>query len=119
MNALEHTIMFRVTRALRMIAPTRSVMLPAPNKYSSTGLKKTTGVPGLDVIDNAREVLTELLQKQLEEIKVIPEDNEYRKSVEATANFRIQVVKENECVSIILFSIICFLTISFELNYML
>jgi hypothetical protein len=48
--------MLRVTRAL----------------LSSSSIKRSTGLVGLDVVPNAREVLTKLYQKTLNDIKVRP-----------------------------------------------
>ena len=61
-----------------MLAPTRALFfgIPGfevtgiPGLYSATGIKKSTGIPGLEVVVNARDVLVELLEKQLEDIKV-------------------------------------------------
>ncbi|CAA2986813.1 probable NADH dehydrogenase [ubiquinone] 1 alpha subcomplex subunit 5, mitochondrial [Olea europaea subsp. europaea] len=59
-------------------------------------LKETTGIVGLDVVPNAREVLIGLYTKTLEEIKVVPEDEGYRKAVESFTRHRLKVCQEEE-----------------------
>ncbi|CAI9762440.1 unnamed protein product [Fraxinus pennsylvanica] len=61
-----------------------------------TRLKETTGIVGLDVVPNAREVLIGLYSKTLEEIKVVPEDEGYRKAVESFTRHRLKVCQEEE-----------------------
>lgn len=57
-------------------------------------VKETTGIVGLEVVPNAREVLISLYNKTLNEIKAVPEDEGYRKAVESFTNHRLQVCKE-------------------------
>lgn len=56
----------------------------------------TTGIVGLDVVPNAREVLINLYRKTLEEIKAVPEDEGYRKAVETFTRHRLSVCQEEE-----------------------
>ena len=58
--------------------------------------KTTTGIVGLPVDPHARETLIALNEKLLDEIKQVPEGAEYRKSVEATCNYRLKCLRENE-----------------------
>lgn len=59
-------------------------------------VKETTGIVGLEVVPNAREVLISLYDKTLNEIKTIPENVRYRKHVEAFTNHRRKVCQEEE-----------------------
>ncbi|WMV34003.1 hypothetical protein MTR67_027388 [Solanum verrucosum] len=60
-------------------------------------VKETTGIVGLEVVPNAREVLINLYRKTLEEIKAVPEDEGYRKAVESFTRHRLNVcVEERE-----------------------
>lgn len=59
-------------------------------------VKQTTGIVGLDVVPNAREVLIELYSKTLKEIKAVPEDEGYRKAVESFTKQRLKVCQEEE-----------------------
>lgn len=60
-------------------------------------VKETTGIVGLEVVPNAREVLINLYRKTLEEIKEVPEDEGYRKAVESFTRHRLNVcVEEHE-----------------------
>ena len=53
------------------------------------GIKADTGIVGLKVVPNAREVLREKLNHVLQAIaEHIPEQAEYRKAVEATMQYR-------------------------------
>mmetsp|Transcript_1717 Transcript_1717/g.5169 ORF Transcript_1717/g.5169 Transcript_1717/m.5169 type:complete len:133 (-) Transcript_1717:36-434(-) len=57
-------------------------------------LKTSTGIVGLPVDPHARDTLAALNEKLLEAVKAIPADAEYRKSVEATCNYRLKVLAE-------------------------
>ncbi|KAK7251061.1 hypothetical protein RIF29_33936 [Crotalaria pallida] len=57
-------------------------------------VKQTTGIVGLDVVPNAREVLIGLYSKTLNEVKAVPEDEGYRKVVESFTNHRLKVCQE-------------------------
>ncbi|GLU24330.1 hypothetical protein SLE2022_402730 [Rubroshorea leprosula] len=59
-------------------------------------VKQTTGIVGLDVVPNAREVLIDLYTKTLNEIKAVPEDEGYRKAVESFTKHRLKVCQEEE-----------------------
>jgi hypothetical protein len=59
-------------------------------------VKQTTGIVGLDVVPNAREVLIDLYTKTLKEIKAVPEDEGYRKAVESFTSHRLKVCKEEQ-----------------------
>lgn len=57
------------------------------------GVKADTGIVGLKVVPNAREVLREKLNDVLQAIsQQIPEQAEYRKAVEATMQYRLKAV---------------------------
>uniref|UniRef100_A0A803N8Q0 Uncharacterized protein n=1 Tax=Chenopodium quinoa TaxID=63459 RepID=A0A803N8Q0_CHEQI len=57
-------------------------------------VKETTGIVGLDVVPNAREVLISLYTKTLKEIQTVPEDEGYRKAVESFTRHRLKVCEE-------------------------
>ncbi|CAH9114852.1 unnamed protein product [Cuscuta epithymum] len=59
-------------------------------------VKETTGIVGLEVVPNAREVLINLYRKTLDEIKAVPEDEGYRKAVESFTRHRLSVCLEEE-----------------------
>ncbi|KAI3975639.1 hypothetical protein MKX01_017209 [Papaver californicum] len=59
-------------------------------------VKETTGIVGLDVVPNAREVLISLYKKTLNEIKAVPEDEGYRKAVESFTTNRLRVCEEEQ-----------------------
>ncbi|MED6118309.1 hypothetical protein PIB30_001539 [Stylosanthes scabra] len=59
-------------------------------------VKQTTGIVGLDVVPNAREVLIGLYRKTLKEIQAVPEDEGYRKAVESFTRHRLKVCEEEE-----------------------
>ncbi|KAK8714759.1 hypothetical protein V6N13_042108 [Hibiscus sabdariffa] len=59
-------------------------------------VKETTGIVGLDVVPNAREVLIGLYSKTLKEIQAVPEDEGYRKAVESFTRHRLKVCQEEE-----------------------
>jgi NADH dehydrogenase (ubiquinone) 1 alpha subcomplex subunit 5 len=58
--------------------------------------KLSTGIVGLSVVPNAREVLISLYEKTLDEVKIMPDHVPYRKDVENFTNWRMQVVKDNQ-----------------------
>ena len=68
--------MLRFTRALRSV-------------------KLTTGITGLDVIPNAREVLIRLYEKTLVDVAVMAPEVPYRQVVEKTARHRMEIVKKH------------------------
>ncbi|KAM1052432.1 hypothetical protein ACFX13_000019 [Malus domestica] len=55
-----------------------------------------TGIVGLDVVPNAREVLIELYSKTLKEVQAVPKDEGYRKAVESFTHHRLNVCREEE-----------------------
>ncbi|KAH0466120.1 hypothetical protein IEQ34_006223 [Dendrobium chrysotoxum] len=59
-------------------------------------VKETTGIVGLEVVPNAREVLISLYTRTLKEIEAVPEDEGYRKAVESFTSHRLQVCQEEE-----------------------
>ncbi|KAG9450872.1 hypothetical protein H6P81_010837 [Aristolochia fimbriata] len=59
-------------------------------------VKETTGIVGLDVVPNAREVLISLYSKTLKEIQAVPPDEGYRKAVESFTTHRLKVCQEEE-----------------------
>lgn len=59
-------------------------------------VKETTGIVGLDVVPNAREVLISLYAKTLKEIQAVPEDEGYRKAVESFTRHRLKVCQEED-----------------------
>ncbi|XP_028773189.1 probable NADH dehydrogenase [ubiquinone] 1 alpha subcomplex subunit 5, mitochondrial isoform X2 [Neltuma alba] len=59
-------------------------------------VKETTGIVGLDVVPNAREVLVGLCTKTLKEVQAVPEDEGYRKAVESFRRQRLKVCEEEE-----------------------
>ena len=61
----------------------------------------STGLVGLDVVPNAREVLAKLYARTLEDVKVIPAGVPYREQVEKLTKYRLQVVQENEDVRVV------------------
>jgi hypothetical protein len=62
----------------------------------------STGLVGLDVVPNAREVLAKLYARTLEDVKVIPAGVPYREQVEKLTKYRLQVVQANEDVRVVL-----------------
>ncbi|XP_042422532.1 probable NADH dehydrogenase [ubiquinone] 1 alpha subcomplex subunit 5, mitochondrial isoform X2 [Zingiber officinale] len=59
-------------------------------------VKETTGIVGLDVVPNAREVLISLYTLTLREIQVVPPDEGYRKAVESFTRQRLNVCLEED-----------------------
>ena len=59
-------------------------------------VKQTTGIVGLDVVPNARDVLIGLYRKTLKEIQAVPEDEGYRKAVESFTRQRLKVCEEEQ-----------------------
>lgn len=58
------------------------------------GLKLDTGIVGLPVVPNAREVLKDKINKVLADVaEQIPEDTEYRRVLEATYNYRSYIIQ--------------------------
>ncbi|XP_006843342.2 probable NADH dehydrogenase [ubiquinone] 1 alpha subcomplex subunit 5, mitochondrial [Amborella trichopoda] len=59
-------------------------------------LKETTGIVGLEVVPNAREVLISLYSRTLKEIQAVPETEGYRKAVETFTNHRLKICREEQ-----------------------
>jgi NADH dehydrogenase (ubiquinone) 1 alpha subcomplex subunit 5 len=59
-------------------------------------VKETTGIVGLEVEPNARELLIGLYTKTLKEIQAVPEDEGYRKAVESFTKHRLNVCQEEQ-----------------------
>ncbi|GBG34797.1 NADH dehydrogenase ubiquinone 1 alpha subcomplex subunit 5 [Hondaea fermentalgiana] len=58
--------------------------------------KRSTGIVGLPVVENAREVLIEKYTETLEKLKEVPSGVPYRESVEQITNYRLSVVQKFE-----------------------
>jgi hypothetical protein len=58
--------------------------------------KLSTGIVGLDVVPNAREVLTQLYKRTLTDVQVMPAEVFYRQSVERFTRYRMEVVAKHE-----------------------
>eukprot|EP00471_Norrisiella_sphaerica_P003970 CAMPEP_0184483798 /NCGR_PEP_ID=MMETSP0113_2-20130426/5470_1 /TAXON_ID=91329 /ORGANISM="Norrisiella sphaerica, Strain BC52" /LENGTH=125 /DNA_ID=CAMNT_0026864415 /DNA_START=189 /DNA_END=569 /DNA_ORIENTATION=- len=63
--------------------------------------KDSTGIAGLPVIENAREVLIALYQKTLEDAEGLPKDAGYRDYVTKLSKYRLTVCEKNEVVEAI------------------
>lgn len=71
-----------------------SIFLRAPCLQS---IKATTGIVGLEVVPNGREVLKTFCVNVLNGVKSsIPEEAEYRKIVEKTYQHRLDVIESTE-----------------------
>lgn len=55
--------------------------------------KQATGIVGLSVQPDWRNILTRLYNEQLAELEGIPADNEYRKSVENVCRIRLEILE--------------------------
>ncbi|WZN64857.1 subunit 5 of NADH dehydrogenase [ubiquinone] 1 alpha subcomplex [Chloropicon roscoffensis] len=69
--------------------------LGALSALGARGYKTTTGIVGVEVDPEAPDTLRHLLKKILREVKVIPENAQYRVSVETMANQRLEVVSKD------------------------
>jgi NADH dehydrogenase (ubiquinone) 1 alpha subcomplex subunit 5 len=63
---------------------------------AARAIKETTGIVGLDVVPNAREVLIGLYTRTLKEIESVPKDEGYRKAVESFTKHRLQICQEED-----------------------
>lgn len=63
---------------------------------SARAVKETTGIVGLDVVPEARDVLIGLYTRTLKEIEAVPKDEGYRKAVESFTRHRLQICQEEE-----------------------
>ncbi|KAI3707131.1 hypothetical protein L6452_25376 [Arctium lappa] len=59
-------------------------------------VKETTGIVGLEVVPNAKEVLIGLYDKALKEIQRVPEDERYRKAIESFTRHCLKVCEEED-----------------------
>eukprot|EP00475_Leptophrys_vorax_P004133 TRINITY_DN12466_c0_g1_i1.p1 TRINITY_DN12466_c0_g1~~TRINITY_DN12466_c0_g1_i1.p1 ORF type:complete len:138 (+),score=8.16 TRINITY_DN12466_c0_g1_i1:40-453(+) len=57
-------------------------------------VKESTGIVGLDVVPNARDVLIALYRETLDCVRVIPQEAVYRQNVEALARHRLRICEE-------------------------
>ena len=60
-------------------------------------VKLSTGIPGLKVVPNAREVLIDLYTQMLRDVKAVQQhsdEDEYRSSAEAMAKARLKICQE-------------------------
>eukprot|EP00002_Diphylleia_rotans_P013501 TRINITY_DN263_c0_g2_i1.p1 TRINITY_DN263_c0_g2~~TRINITY_DN263_c0_g2_i1.p1 ORF type:complete len:145 (+),score=47.69 TRINITY_DN263_c0_g2_i1:50-484(+) len=58
--------------------------------------KQSTGIVGIPVVPNAREVLINMYTHTLQIVKAIPAQADYRKAVEEFTTHRLEVVKSTE-----------------------
>jgi NADH dehydrogenase (ubiquinone) 1 alpha subcomplex subunit 5 len=63
---------------------------------AARAVKETTGIVGLEVVPNAREVLMGLYTRTLKEIEAVPKDEGYRKAVESFTKHRLQICQEED-----------------------
>lgn len=81
---------------LRRIITAVTPSLRAP-LFQNRGVKTTTGIVGLDVVPDARATLIKSLNEVKELVgQMIPEDTEYRKSVEKTCEYRLNLIQKHE-----------------------
>eukprot|EP00271_Cylindrocystis_brebissonii_P013313 TRINITY_DN33055_c0_g1_i1.p1 TRINITY_DN33055_c0_g1~~TRINITY_DN33055_c0_g1_i1.p1 ORF type:complete len:144 (+),score=31.22 TRINITY_DN33055_c0_g1_i1:210-641(+) len=59
-------------------------------------VKESTGLVGLDVVPNAREVLIQLYNDTLKAVQVIPSAAAYRQNVEKFTQYRLRVCEEQQ-----------------------
>ncbi|KAL1525409.1 hypothetical protein AB1Y20_020268 [Prymnesium parvum] len=76
-----------------LFARASAVMYRGWRVSAMRGLKSNTGIVGLEVEPNAKEILTSLYTKTLQELNKIPPTAEYRKSVEQMTKERLDIVK--------------------------
>ncbi|KAK8956838.1 hypothetical protein KSP39_PZI001258 [Platanthera zijinensis] len=74
----------------------RRIMTGGMGSMLMAKVKETTGIVGLEVVPNAREVLISLYKRTLTEIKAVPEEEGYRKAVESFTNHRLRVCEEEQ-----------------------
>ncbi|XP_062513964.1 uncharacterized protein LOC134189637 isoform X2 [Corticium candelabrum] len=66
--------------------------------WSLMALKKSTGIVGLAVIHNSRELLIGLYQKTLAALTRLPSDVAYRRHTEETIKQRLKIAEQEESV---------------------
>ncbi len=79
----------------RMLAAATHCTQRLGSRAFSAGTKISTGIVGLDVVPNAREVLTQLYARTLSDVRVMPESVFYRQSVEKFTRLRLDIVTRN------------------------
>eukprot|EP00897_Mesotaenium_endlicherianum_P008870 jgi/Mesen1/8010/ME000425S07205 len=62
----------------------------------SSKVKDSTGIVGIDVVTNAREVLIGLYRDTLKAVQVIPQEAVYRQNVEKLTQHRLKVCEEEQ-----------------------
>lgn len=72
--------------SLGLGAQPASAMAAGAACAAARGVKTTTGIVGLPVVEDARNELKRQLQAVLEAVTVIPETAEYRRAVEKTVS---------------------------------
>jgi len=63
---------------------------------SGNKIKPTTGIVGLPVVENWREVLISLYKQTLRDIQIVPAEAEYRTVVESFTKHRLEVVEKSD-----------------------
>ncbi|XP_038988827.1 probable NADH dehydrogenase [ubiquinone] 1 alpha subcomplex subunit 5, mitochondrial [Phoenix dactylifera] len=74
----------------------RRILTGGMGAVAMAKVKETTGIVGLEVVPNAREVLISLYKRTLKEIQAVPENEGYRKAVESFTRHRLQVCQDEE-----------------------
>ncbi|KAG1371379.1 putative NADH dehydrogenase [ubiquinone] 1 alpha subcomplex subunit 5, mitochondrial [Cocos nucifera] len=74
----------------------RRILTGGMGAVAMAKVKETTGIVGLEVVPNAREVLISLYKRTLKEIQAVPENEGYRKAVESFTRHRLQVCVDEE-----------------------
>lgn len=82
--------------SLGLGAQPASVAAAAAASAATRGVKTTTGIVGLPVVEDARNELKRQLQAVLEAVAVIPETAEYRRAVEKTVRFKLAAVEGDQ-----------------------
>jgi len=72
--------------------PHPAALLLSVRSYAKT----TTGIVGLPVDENARENLKSVLEEVLQAVKSVPETAEYRRSIEATVNGKLETLNNSD-----------------------
>jgi len=78
-----------------MLSTVRVIAMRAARSSGSVrglAIRRRTGIVGLEANDSAREDLIEAYGKILADVQAIPATAEYRKTVEATTNYRLAIV---------------------------
>lgn len=76
----------------QLVGPLR-FKVNAASTIFARNLKATTGIAGLDVVPDARNVLKDKINEIFVALKDIPEEIEYRKNVEATLQYRLSLLE--------------------------